>query len=314
MEIQLIVGGEAEAEHNAGTPQSPCCDPGCSCVCHLQRPGMKLIWVPVDMEDGGGEDETDEEAQTGEVGEDWEESDEGDEAGRGGEGESEAGDKVDGKSVVGESEVVKQEKAKFHQSLDVLISEVQRRRSDPGPHSVFTSLGLTRSQSPPIPPKQTQSPPVNQTPNEDEEENIYESVLPMVNHTAKLELDIPFVKVRMPGRRSKLAPTPSEPTSDSQTNNEPASSDVPPAIPPRMPVTQDSHSHNPVHRGGIALPQPTLEEWRTLLPSSHKSFTAPVPTGSPRLSQRAPPPPPKADSRRLSSASVQSLTLKKGLY
>lgn len=303
VEVHLIGGGEAEAEHRPGTPPSPCCVPGCICVCHLQRPGMKLIWVPVDLEDDAGEDETDEEDQIGEDGE------EADELVRGGEGESEAGDEVD-------SVVIKQEKSKFHQSLDVLISEGHRRRSDPGPHSVLASLNIIRSQSPPIPPKRTQSPPVFQKPNEDEEENIYESVLPMFDHTPKKtvplckELDIPLIKVRKPARRSKLTFT-----SESQTNNEPASSpdNVPPAIPPRMPITQDSQSHNPAHRGGIALPQPTMEEWRTLLPSSHNSSTATVSSGSPRVPHRAPPPPPKTDPRRLSSVSMQSLTPKKGL-
>lgn len=314
MEVQLIGGGEAEAEHRPGTPPSPCCVPGCSCVCHLQRPGMKLIWVPVDLEDDI-EDETDEEDQIGEDGE------EVDEVVRGGEGESEAGDELDSMPVVEKSKVVKQEKAKFHQSLDVLISEGHRRRSDPGPHSVLASLNAIRSQSPPIPPKRTQSPPVLQRPNEDEEENIYESVLPTFDPTPKKttrgckELDIPLIKVRKPARRSKLAFT-SEPTSDSQTNNEPASSpdDEPPAIPPRMPMTQDSQSLNPAHRGGIALPQPTLEEWRTSLPSSRNNSTATGSPGSPRVPHRAPPPPPKTDPRRLSSAPIQSLTPKKGLY
>lgn len=264
---------------------------------------MKLIWVPVDVEDGKREDETSEEAQKGE------DMEEGDEVGKGGE----AGDEVDGKSASEESDLVEHDKAKFHQSLDILISEGQRRRSDPGPHAVFNSIGLARSQSPPVPPKRTQSPPVNQRPNIDDEENIYELVLQVINPTLKKEVEPP-VKVRMPARRSKLIPTPSEQTSGSQTNNDPASglTDAPPAIPPRMPVAQDSHSHNSVHRGGIALPQPTLEEWRTFLPSSHSGSTAPVPTGSPRVPHRPPPPPPSSSRGR--SASAQYLTLKKGLH
>uniref|UniRef100_A0A3Q1J812 Uncharacterized protein n=2 Tax=Anabas testudineus TaxID=64144 RepID=A0A3Q1J812_ANATE len=312
VDVQSIGGVEADVERRPGTPQSPCCAPGCSCVCHLQRPGMKLIWVPVDVEDSAGEDETDEEVQMEEDGEEVEED------GGGGEGKSEAGDEVDRVPVVEKSEEVKQEKSKFHQSLDVLISEGHRRRSDPGPHSILNSLNVLRSHSPPIPPKRTQSPPVHQRLIEDEEENIYESVLPTVDSAPKKttavckELDIPLIKVRKPARRSKLASTP-EPTSDSQTNNKPASSpdEVPPAIPPRMPLTQESQSLNLVPRR-IALPQPTLEEWSTFLPSSHNTSTATGPSGSPRMPHRAPPPPPKADPRRLSSASMQSLTAKKG--
>nr|XP_046184365.1 rho guanine nucleotide exchange factor 15 [Oncorhynchus gorbuscha] len=46
VELQLIGGVEVEPEHGSGTPLSPCCDQDCSCVCHLHRPGMKLIWYP----------------------------------------------------------------------------------------------------------------------------------------------------------------------------------------------------------------------------------------------------------------------------
>lgn len=327
VEVQLIGGGEAEVEHSPDTPLSPCCDPSCSCVCHFQRPGMKLIWVPVDMEDG--EEEAEEAEETEEEGSDgeedrWEEEDKEEE--RGGEGDSEAEDELDRTSVVDEGEVSKQDKAKFHHSLDVLISEVNRRRSDPGPHAVITSCDVTRSQSPPVPPKQAQSyKPTH------EEENIYEVTLSVVDPTPKKstsvckELDIPLIKVRKPARRSKLSSSTSDPTSEFQMDVGSTSSpdDVPPAVPPRMPVAQDSRSLTPVQRGGIPLPQPTLEEWRMLRPSSPSSSTAsslspqraitPPPTST-LQPQRPPPPPPKTDPRRLSSASLQSLTQRKGLY
>uniref|UniRef100_A0A3P8SYK8 Rho guanine nucleotide exchange factor 15b n=1 Tax=Amphiprion percula TaxID=161767 RepID=A0A3P8SYK8_AMPPE len=330
VEVQLMGGGEVETEHSPDTPLSPCCEPSCSCVCHMQRPGMKLIWVPVDLEDdgqegiGGEEDETE---QREEDVEDWE-GEEDEEVERGGEGDSEAGDELDRTSVTDENEVVKHEKMKFHQSLGVLIAEGHRRRSDPGPAAVLSSLALTRSQSPPVPPKHSQSPPVHHRPAQDEEENIYEATLPVVDPTPKQitpvgkGLDIPVIKVRKPARRSKLSYSTSDPTSDFQ-NIEPISSvdDIPPAIPPRMPVAQDSYSLTPVHRGGIPLPQPTLDEWRSLRPSSPGSSTAsglspqraitPPPT-SPLLPHRPPPPPPKTDSRRLSTASLQSLTQRKG--
>ncbi|XP_070711049.1 ephexin-1 [Pempheris klunzingeri] len=324
VEEQLIGGDEAEVEagHSPHTPLSPCCEPSCSCVCHLQWPGMKLIWVPVDVidggeEEGGGgdEDETDVEGQRGEDGEDWEVDE------RGGEGDSEAGDEAERTSVVDESEVLKQEKVKFHQSLDVLIAENHRRRSDPGPHSVLTSLAVTRSQSPPVPPKQI--PQIHYTHTQNEEENIYEATLPVFDPKKTTpvckELDIPLIKVRKPARRSKLSYSTSDPTSEFQKDTEPTSSpdDVPPAIPPRMPVAQDSRSLTPVHRGGIPLPQPTLEEWRALRPSSPSGSTASglspqrAITPPPASPHRPPPPPPKVDPRRLSSASLQSLTPKK---
>lgn len=323
VDIQLIGGGEVEAEHSPHAPVSSCCDPSCSCVCHLQWPGMKLIWVPVDADDGGEdgergeEDETDEEQE----GEDWEEYEEVEI------GESEAVDGVEQTSVFDESEVLKQKKTKFQQSLDVLIAEGHRRRSDPGPHSVL-ALAVNRSQSPPVPPKQAQSAQIHHRPTQNEEENIYEATLPVVEPIPKKtspvckELDIPLIKVRKPARRSKLSYSTSDPTSEFQANKEPISSpdDVPPAIPPRMPVTQDSRSLIPVYRGGIPLPQPTEEEWRTLRPSSPSGSTASglspqravtPPTNSP---YRPPLPPPKTDPRRLSSASLQSLTQKKGSY
>uniref|UniRef100_A0A3Q1EL75 Rho guanine nucleotide exchange factor 15b n=1 Tax=Acanthochromis polyacanthus TaxID=80966 RepID=A0A3Q1EL75_9TELE len=324
VDVQLIGGGDVETEHSPDTPLSPCCEPSCSCVCHMQRPGMKLIWVPVDLEDDGQEGVGEED------GEDWEdeEDEEDEEVERGGEGDSEAGDEVDRTSVTDEHEVLKHEKMKFHQSLGVLIAEGHRRRSDPGPPAVLNSLAVTRSQSPPVPPKRSQSPPVHHTTTHDEEENIYEATLQVVDPTPKQitpvgkGLDIPVIKVRKPARRSKLSYSTSDPTSDFQ-NIEPISSadDVPPAIPPRMPVGQDSHSLTSVQRGGIPLPQPTLEEWRSLRPSSPGSSTASglspqraitPPPSSPLLPHRPPPPPPKTDPRRLSTASLQSLTQRKG--
>ncbi|XP_071316139.1 ephexin-1 [Trachinotus anak] len=325
VEVQLIGGGEAEAEHSPDTPLSPCCDPSCSCVCHLQRPGMRLMWVPVDTEDGeqrgggGEEDETDAEEQRGENGEDWAESEE--EPGE--EEDSEEGDEVDGFSAPDESE---KRKVRFSQSLDVLIAEGHRRRSDPGPHSVLASLAVTRSHSPPVPPKQAKSTPVhNDPPTNNDEENIYEATLPVFDPAPKKttaeckELDIPLIKVRKPARRAKLSSSASDPTSEFQMDNEPISSpqDEPPAIPPRMPLIQESRSLTPVHRGGIPLPQPTLEEWRSLRPSSPGSSTSsglspqrpitPPQTSTP-VPHRPPPPLPKTDPRRLSSASLQSLT------
>lgn len=326
MEIQLIGGDEVEAEHSPHAPLSPHCDPSCSCVCHLQWPGMKLILVPVDVDDGVGGDEygTDEEQRV-EDGEESEE-DEDEEGERGGEGESEAGDEVDRTSVA-DGSVLKQKMTKFHQSLNVLIADGHRRRSDPGPHSVL-SLAVSRSQSPPVPPKHAQSAQIHDTPTQNEEENIYEATLPVVDPspkktaTACKELDIPLIKVRKPARRSKLSYSTSDPSSDFQDNTEPISSPdgVPPAIPPRMPMPQDSRNLTPVHRGGIPLPQPTMEEWRALRPSSPSGSTASglspqrAITPPPASPHRPPPPPPKTDSRRLSSASLQSLTLKKGSH
>lgn len=304
VEAQRLSGGEAESEHSLDTPVSPCCDPCCTCVCHLHRPGMMLIWVPVDS---GKEDEQEEpeneEVEEAESDEDTEE-----------EGEvalieeSDSGDEVNGLS---EPEVFKQDKLKFQQNLNVLISEGHRRRSDPGPHAVFSTLAELRSQSPPIPPKRTHSPSVVLKNSLDEEEDVYEVNLPgptPKRSTAECkELDIPLITVRRP-HRSKLSYSTSDPTSEFQTDFLPTLEDLPPAIPPRMPITADSQSLTRL-RGGYQ--QPSVEEASSfLLPTrgtSPQRLT--TPPKSPIVPHRAPPPPPKADPRRLSTASVQSIPL-----
>lgn len=322
-------------EHSPDAPFSPTCDPNCSCVCHLEYPGMKLVWVPVDVEDG----EDDDDIYEFEV--DWEEEEEE----RVGEGESKAEDEAE-RSVTsfgedGEASIVKQQKANIHHVLDVVLAENQRRLSDPGPHALITSLSPGRCHSPPIPPKraQSQSPPTHPIPPLNEDEDIYELTLPAINPTPKntmapsrplcQELDIPLIRVRKPVRRAKMSSSTSDPTSEFQTDPDPIScvDDVPPAIPPRMPMAQDSSKNTrnlaPVHRGGIPLPQPTAEEWRSLRPSSPNSSNtstltpvraAPPPPVSPHLPHRAPLSPPKTEPRRPRAASMQSLVEFKGWY
>lgn len=305
MELERIGGGEAEEEHNPDTPLPSSCDLNCSCLCHLQWPGMKLVWVPVDtdahveeVEEKGEEDETEaKEPLSGEECEEYEEAEIG---------ECEAANEQT--PVVDDGEILMQSKAKFKQSLNILMAESQRRLSDPGPHSVL-ALAVTRSQSPPIPPKQSQLVQIQIHPTMIEEENIYESTLPVVkNPNTCKELDIPLIKVRKPARRSKLSNSSSDPTSEFKV---PLSSSwtvdaTPPAVPPRIPLS-------PVHRVGIPLPQPTLEEWRTLRPSSPGGLSpqraATQPLNSPH---RLPPLPP--NPRRLSCASLQSLPEKKGPF
>lgn len=314
VEIKVIGGDEAEAEHSPDTSPTSCCDPGCSCMCHLQWPGMKLIWVPVDADDGGEDGEREEEDGTDEEqsGEDGEDSEEYEEVGV---DQSEA---VDEQAPVEDAEMLKQNKSKFHQSLDVLIAEGHRRLSDPGPPSGI-GLAVTRTQSPPVPPKQSQSIEIRLQPPLSEEENIYEATLPVSAPPPRKslpvckELDIPLIKVRKPARQSKLSYSTSDPTSEFQANPEtvPNQGDVPPTIPPRIPMNQGGLT--PVHRGGIPLPQPTLEEWRTLRPSSPSRLSPQRPTTPPpSSSHRSRPPVP--NPRRLSSASLQSFTQKKGSF
>lgn len=319
MEVALAGGAEAE-EPSAELPPPSSCERSCSCLCHRQRPGMKLIWVPVEAdahqeEEEKVEKEGEEEAdgqQSWEDGEEWEEYEEVEIGG----GEVEAEEEQPPPEE--EDGTLKQAKGKFQQSLNILKAEGQRRLSDPGPHSAL-SIAIARSQSPPIPPKHSQPVQIQIHPSVSEEENIYEATLPVVeppprrSAPACRELDIPLIKVRKPARRSKLSYSSSDPTSEFQVHQEAsvAVDTVPPAIPPRVPLT-------PVHRGGILLPQPTLEEWRILRPSSPARLSPQRAVTPPPVAplRPVPPPPllPPSNPPRLSSASLQSLPEKKGLF
>lgn len=321
----MAPAGGAEVEQPGAelppSSSSSSCERSCSCLCHQQRPGMKLIWVPVEADAHREEEEkvekkeeVEEEAngqQSGEDGEEWEEYEEVEIGG------CEVEEEEEQPLPEEEDGTLKQAKGKFQQSLDILMAEGQRRLSDPGPHSALAMAMAHRSQSPPIPPKHSQ--PLQTHPSVSEEENIYEATLPVVERpprrsaAACRELDIPLIKVRKPARRSKLSYSTSDPTSEFQVQQEAgvAVDTVPPAIPPRVPLT-------PVHRGGILLPQPTLEEWRILRPSSPGRLSPQRPATPPPVAplRAAPPPPllPPTNPPRLSSASLQSLPEKKGPF
>ncbi|XP_068164661.1 rho guanine nucleotide exchange factor 15 [Antennarius striatus] len=287
VDAQPIGGGEAEAELRPPSPLSPTCDPACGCVCHLQHPGMKLVWVPLE---GGAEDS------------DEERSSEEEEDGGVGDGENEVGPPPDSEAS---------QKAQFHQSLDILLGEGHRRLSDPGPQSALALICLN---TPPTPQNTSDSAHTHQGRGDSEEESIYEFTLPEPRppkatpsalQQAPPPLDVPVIRVRKPARRSKLTYSPSDPSSEFQA---PPEDPEPPTVPPRMPVAPDNHLPTPVHRGGVPLLQPTPEERRSLCPPSpgglspRRALTPPL-----VLPVRAPPPPPKTDARRLSSVSLPTL-------
>ncbi|XP_051531089.1 rho guanine nucleotide exchange factor 15-like isoform X2 [Myxocyprinus asiaticus] len=195
-------GGKLRAEQDSSPLPEPQCEKNCSCVCHLQRPGMKLVWVPIsEKEEDEGEDEEmgpDSEIETN----DMEDQNE-----RGGEGESEAG-KQDKSSMEVESlsESLAESKNNseepvtnkdMFQKARSLIEQQLRRKSDPGPQTLIASV---------LPFPQT---PLNATKAQslEQEEPIYEVSLDLVP----------------PPRPQK--------GSDILT-----SEDTLPAIPPRMPL------------------------------------------------------------------------------
>uniref|UniRef100_A0AAQ4RDJ6 Rho guanine nucleotide exchange factor 15b n=1 Tax=Gasterosteus aculeatus aculeatus TaxID=481459 RepID=A0AAQ4RDJ6_GASAC len=274
VEVRLVGSGEAEVEHSPLTPLSPCCEPSCSCLCHLQRPGMKLIW------EGGDKDEADVVEHRGENEQLSEEDVEVTLSG--------------GEDSESEYQLVPElKKEPFHQSLDVLHSDVGRRLSDPGPRPVPRVPNVRGS--PPVPPKRNVLPQVRGPSAQKEEEdiyedNIYEATLPQPPAS---KAAVACKELPTPPRRSDLSSSNSDPTCEFQGG----AGDMPPAVPPRMPRVLDG----PVH-GGILLPQPMLEEWRNL-----RHF----PTSGPSPQTAPPPPPPKTDPRKGSIISLQPPTRKK---
>ncbi|XP_036072471.1 ephexin-1 isoform X2 [Oryzias melastigma] len=263
-EVEAPTGGDVmEAEQGQHATPRTRCEADCSCICHLQRPGMMLVWVPVEEQ----EDEGVKEEQAGGV---------RDEKQTDGELESRTSE-VDGD--------VKPEKAKFQQSLNALLAEAPRKLSDSTPPAVHLDH----------PPPE---------PDEDDEDNIYESTLPVFSPALKKtdKLVIPDIKVRTAARQSKL---PSSTLSEPPNGEDP---DIPPDIPPRVPITSTPIPAVAIDRCNSVRPaSPSLPGARGLspqrgvaLPSSHT--LQPV---------RVAPPPPRTDDRRHSSASLHAPSLNK---
>ncbi|XP_030194931.1 LOW QUALITY PROTEIN: rho guanine nucleotide exchange factor 15 [Gadus morhua] len=318
VELQLLGGGGAEAEPCGERPLAPTCAPRCGCVCHLRRPGMRLVWVP--SHEGGGEREGEGEGADQSDGVDGEVEEGGGEEGEGQSGggeeeEEEAGDRT--------------RKALFHHTLNAVISDTHRRRSDPGLNSLLRQQHPPRS--PPVPSKRTHSslaklgPPPGEEEEEEEEESIYEITLPLTTPPSSSttpptascrELDLPLIRVRKPQRRTKLTPSFSDPNSEFQPQTEAAAiGDAAPPVPERVPMTPRAATAGgvaPPHAG--ARPPPPPHAAAVARPPRHLGGPAgaelSTPPGSPPMFQRRAPllPPPRTDPRRLSSASTHSLT------
>ncbi|KAL0179557.1 hypothetical protein M9458_024999, partial [Cirrhinus mrigala] len=113
----------------------PQCEKNCGCICHLQRPGMKLVWVPISEQD-------DDEGEDDEV----ECSDTEDQSEKGGEEEKEDKPNKEPEPLsesLPENENKKEEpkikKNKFQETRN-LIEQQLRRRSDPGPPTLIASV------------------------------------------------------------------------------------------------------------------------------------------------------------------------------
>ncbi|XP_026132810.1 rho guanine nucleotide exchange factor 15-like [Carassius auratus] len=127
--------GKLQAERDSSPLPEPHCEKNCGCMCHLQRPGMKLIWVPISEQD-------DDEGEEDEI----EYSDTEDQNERG-EEEKEKEDKSNKKpeslsESLPEDENKKEEpqikKEKFQETRNLLEQQL-KRRSDPGPPTLIVS-------------------------------------------------------------------------------------------------------------------------------------------------------------------------------
>ncbi|XP_051918051.1 rho guanine nucleotide exchange factor 15 isoform X2 [Hippocampus zosterae] len=252
--------GKAEDQEVADGSAGPACEPSCSCACHLRRPGMKLVWVPLPDQDGGEGGGGD---VLGEEGSDLAWPDGHEEA----EEEADEGDDQElARYAADDSEETKPERAKSQNLLLLKTDESPRRLSDPGPQ---IPAPLPQLHAPA--PKHNTLLAVRHASAADEE-GIYESIIPTAdpghNKKGAQEAELLHLKAPTPLRRLK----PPEIQRDGAALA-PAGEDAPPALPPRVPLSQDARSP---------------AEERT-------SQAAPRPPASPHLPPRPPPPLPKAD-------------------
>ncbi|XP_061093135.1 ephexin-1 isoform X2 [Conger conger] len=329
-EVQMDGGVESEAEQDLDITSSLHCEKDCSCLCHLERPGMRLVWVPVEAED----DEVDGTMEEGEInsgqsegetesgtGEETEEEEEEEEEGEGEEEEEEEkGESGSSGLEEGEgSQLGRAKKEKFQKVLGIMVSEQARRRSmetDVVPQVMLASY------TPHFP--HTQTPILHNATAEEEEDPIYEDrlhlPLEIANPATESKL-VPVICFTKPPRGARLL-CPTDTRAECVTELEQPLSrgteDMLPAIPDRAPKSSQPSS---VPRG-IPLPQPSPEEWTALHRSPPLQCTAdssllcsprlptrlPLRPQSPILPRRPPPPPPKTgqEVRRLSDQSLQS--------
>ncbi|XP_043109249.1 rho guanine nucleotide exchange factor 15 [Puntigrus tetrazona] len=158
--------GKERAEQDSSPLPEPHCEKNCGCICHLQRPGMKLVWVPISEQDDDDEAEEDETeySDTEDQNERVEEENE-DKSNKEPEPLSESLAKDENKK---EKLLIK--KDKFAETRN-LIEQQLRRKSDPGPPTLIVSA-VSFPQTPLNVPKDQ--------PLEEPEESIYDVSLEVV--------------------------------------------------------------------------------------------------------------------------------------
>ncbi|KAM9462252.1 rho guanine nucleotide exchange factor 15 isoform 2-T3 [Clarias gariepinus] len=137
--------------------QEPHCEKNCTCICHMQRPGMKLVWVEITEED------EEERKQTEENMDNQEESESDEEA------ELDLYQSASSESDSSLNEPQDMNKSRFQETLNIIEQQL-RRKSDPGPQAVLHSI-----RSLPL-----DLPQLNKTQSASEEESIYEATINLI--------------------------------------------------------------------------------------------------------------------------------------
>ncbi|XP_060794876.1 uncharacterized protein arhgef15b [Neoarius graeffei] len=153
-------GKEFEQQSLRSRPdQEPRCEKNCTCICHLQRPGMKLVWVRTSEE----EEEQDELKQTNKDTISDEESKTDEEV------ESEMSQSASSESDYSLNESQSRLKPGFKATLNIIERQL-RRKSDPGPETVLQAVRSL----PQVLPQLTK------THSASEEESIYEATIDLI--------------------------------------------------------------------------------------------------------------------------------------
>lgn len=239
-------GGEAEAEHAQDAPAAFCSDQSCSCLCHLQQPGMMLIWVPVEVE------------AVKLTSKDVKNRKKDEEADQGGKGDSRAKEEADS-SPVKEKQATRPNKSVFQERLEGLLA-AHHRVSEAGCHA--SSNHCSPSPVPPKPAPSPPPPPVHEPPSQDEEENIYETNLPYAEHFFKKTLLVnDMLKISESNNRRLVCE--SDPHSSTSkpiiVESSPSLGDAPPA---RLPKTPKAMGTPPPSRPPPLPPVPSKKDVR----------------------------------------------------
>lgn len=153
-------GKEIEQQSVRSRPdQEPRCEKNCTCVCHLQHPGMKLVWVQISEK----EEEEEELRQADEDMPNEEESESDEEA------ELDLYQSVSSESDHSLNESQHANKMRFKATLNIIERQL-RRKSDPGPEAVLHSVNSLSQCLPHL----------TKTHSASEEESIYEATIDLI--------------------------------------------------------------------------------------------------------------------------------------